>query len=493
MSDPDFPDYATIKAMAVALGRPASTLYALSDTCDPFFIPPAREAAAEWFSEVWKALDPPNGVHLRRLHYSIVSLPEDRRPRKLDGTLYQNTEKDWRLLNAASVDARAMGLVDAARFTDRRAGEPLHVASENDEAVEASVDVSGAEIEPPLGELAFGFSYEPQRYYFPAPPEVHLRLPALIEPYAIEVWAEKSTMNDVLAPIAWAHNVTLISGVGDLSVTHCHWAIERACAHGKPTRIFYISDHDPSGRRMPVAVARKVEYLLRRDGHDDLNVRLEPLVLTAEQVEEYGLPRIPIKDTDRGKQHFEDQFGEGATELDALEALFPGALGRIVTEAIDRYRQPTAEARDENRSIAAQTRAGLEEIRYGVLAEFDEEISDLRHAFDAMRARIEPRQVVLTEIAEDATSRSHEHVEAINAEVEAFYGRAEELWARLGEALEESVPDADEIDWASPAEPDEDADPLFDSARGYLEQIDRFKFHLGKPTGRRGNGNGGAP
>ena len=164
-----------------------------------------------------------------------------------------------------------------------------------------------------------------------------------------------------------------------------------------------------------------------------------------------------------------------------------------MTEAIDRYRQPTAEARDENRSIAAQTRAGLEEIRYGVLAEFDEEISDLRHAFDAMRARIEPRQVVLTEIAEDATSRSHEHVEAINAEVEAFYGRAEELWARLGEALEESVPDADEIDWASPAEPDEDADPLFDSARGYLEQIDRFKFHLGKPTGRRGNGNGGAP
>jgi hypothetical protein len=40
-------------------------------------------------------------------------------------------------------------------------------------------------------------------------------------------------MNDILRPLAEARNVTLISGVGDLSVTHCHWAIERACAHGK--------------------------------------------------------------------------------------------------------------------------------------------------------------------------------------------------------------------------------------------------------------------
>jgi hypothetical protein len=40
------------------------------------------------------------------------------------------------------------------------------------------------------------------------------------------------------------------------------------------TRILYISDFDPAGAHMPVSVARKIEYLLRRDGHD-LDIRLD--------------------------------------------------------------------------------------------------------------------------------------------------------------------------------------------------------------------------
>jgi hypothetical protein len=58
----DCPDYARIKAMASALNRPARTLYALSDAADPFYIPPAREAAARWFAEVWAVLNPPDSV-----------------------------------------------------------------------------------------------------------------------------------------------------------------------------------------------------------------------------------------------------------------------------------------------------------------------------------------------------------------------------------------------------------------------------------------------
>jgi hypothetical protein len=154
----DCPNYAIIKALALALNRPAHTLYVLSDSRDPFYIPPARQAGAEWFASVWEAINPPNGVHLRRLHYTLVSLPEDRRPRKLDGELYENTEHDWDLLNAASVDARALGLVDAARFTDRRAGEPVYLAADADEDDEADIAVNGAEVESPEAESAFSFS-----------------------------------------------------------------------------------------------------------------------------------------------------------------------------------------------------------------------------------------------------------------------------------------------------------------------------------------------
>jgi hypothetical protein len=488
----DCPDYQAIKELAVALNRPAETLYILSES-DPFFVRPTRQAAAEWFAEVWRVLDPPAGVHLRRLHYNLVSLPEDQRPPKRDGTVYQNTEADWRLLNAASVDARSLRLVDAARFTDRRAGEPLYFANEADEDREASSFHTGGEVEPPPPvSLAFHFIYTPRTYAMPAAsPSVYVTPPVLAERYAVEVWAEKSTMKDVLMPLARSRNFTLVAGVGDLSLTHCHWLVERALAHGKPVRLLYISDFDPSGSRMPVGVARKIEHMVRRDKHD-LDIRLEPLVLTREQVERYRLPRIPIKDTDKGKKQFEERFGEGAVELDALEALHPGELARIVTEAIGRYRRPTWQAQEENRRIEARVDADLARVKQEVMDEFSDDLADLDRAFAAMQAVIGPHQEALTAIADElsaladaANERARERVEAINAEAAAFYERAGAVWGAIAEALRERTSDAHEAAWASPDEVVE-ANSLYASGPGYVEQVDVFKAHLGMPTRRRG-------
>ena len=77
---------------------------------------------------------------------------------------------------------------------------------------------------------------------------------------------------------------------------------------------------------MPKAVARKVEFTIAKF---DLNVDLQliPLALTPDQCRTYNLPRTPIKDTERRKDKFEQTFGVGATELDALEALHPGRIG----------------------------------------------------------------------------------------------------------------------------------------------------------------------
>jgi hypothetical protein len=56
------------------------------------------------------------------------------------------------------------------------------------------------------------------------------------------------------------------------------------------------------------------------------------------------LPRIPIKETEKRSEAFEQRHGEGATELDALEALHPGVLARILEQEIGRYRLHTAAA-----------------------------------------------------------------------------------------------------------------------------------------------------
>ena len=51
----------------------------------------------------------------------------------------------------------------------------------------------------------------------------------------------------------------------------------------------------------------------------------------------YNLPRTPIKDTERRKDKFEQTFGVGATELDALEALHPGELARLLNAELDNW------------------------------------------------------------------------------------------------------------------------------------------------------------
>src|SRR5207244_12427132 len=101
-------------------------------------------------------------------------------------------------------------------------------------------------------------------------------------------------------------------------------------------RILYVSDFDPAGQSMPVAVARKIEYFVRTLGLD-VDVRVFPVVLTLDQIQYYRLPRTPIKETERRRTGFESRHGEGAVELDALEALYPGELTSVLSQYIEEY------------------------------------------------------------------------------------------------------------------------------------------------------------
>jgi hypothetical protein len=479
--------YSDIKELAARLQRPAATLIAGSDATDPFYITPGRVEWAHWFAMVWAFLDPPPGVHLRRLFYQLVSRA-DEAPRTLAGHAFENTDRNWTLLCSAAADARHLKLVDANMFTDQRAGPPVFVFEPSDINTEAERSVARAarpEAEP-LPELI----YESAEYEFPDPPAVDFVAPLVAEPYALEIWIEKSTMNDVLLPIAEQHGLTLVSGVGDLSDTHCNWFIERTREHGRKARILYISDFDPSGSRMPVSVACKIQHKLCRDGFD-LDIRLEPLALTAKQVRQYRLPRVPIKDSDRSRARFEALNGEGAVELDALEALHPGVLARLVSRTIDKYRAPAREARAEIRTIMGELREAAAAAREEVLAEHAEALTQLEADFEAMQEAIAPHQEALAAIAAEVERRSAEHTEAINEHVAAFYDRAESVYAGIAEALEAAAPDLDAVDWPEIGDANETDVPLFDSARDYVTQVDRFKRHLGKPTGRARR-NGGA-
>ena len=54
------------------------------------------------------------------------------------------------------------------------------------------------------------------------------------------------------------------------------------------------------------------------------------------------------------------------------------------------------------------------------------------------------------------------------------------LLARQSRNIQNAALDIDDYEWPSPAEGDEFEDPLFDSRRGYLDQIDRYARFKGK-------------
>ena len=464
-----------LKALGEAINRPLGTLIALSDDNDPFLAdrPGRRKHGAEWFAALWNRLEVPAGVHLRRLHYLLVSTSGITLP---NGAPYENTHKCWKNLGRASQDARYLDLVPAGAFVDRRAAEPV-VYEPDDHDSDASVLIHPSQPAFFAEDRAF-LHYEPSEFEFPALPNAILCQPKVADPYRIEVWVEKSTMNDILLPLAQARAVTLVTGVGELSTTHCHALVRRARGHRKKTRILYISDHDPAGDGMPISVGRKIEFFLRRDG-DDLDIQLHPLVLTAEQVAAYALPRVPIKDSDKRRAQFEARHGAGAVELDALEALHPGALRQIVEAAIDKYREPVRSLRNRIARKAATVRREIDDTVERVLAGHEEAIDGLRASLEAAESEIAQHQEAISEIISQCQNMIAGHEDVIRQRRELWQERAELVWQQIATDIEQAVPDPDQIVWPA-LKPDEEADPLFDSRRDYLDQMDRFKLHQGK-------------
>jgi hypothetical protein len=433
-------NYEEIKELSKELGRPANTLIALTDSNDPFYLPPGRVAKAEWFVKVRHLLNIPDGYHKRRIHYLLVSQPEARRKGDLkmsSGGPCENTDNCWVELCRATQDAIILELIPADAFVDNRTDAPvIHLIEPED----ASIGIENGW--PGFFDLQM-----------PDLPALTLDRPKVPQPYHIEIWAEKTTMNDILIPLAQEFKLNLVTGAGEMSATACRDLVNRAEESDRPVRLLYISDFDPAGQSMPLAVARKIEHELHRRDLD-LDIQVRPIALTHDQCVEYRLPRVPIKEKEKRAAAFEERFGSGATELDALEALHPGILRQLLIKEIERYWNP-----DHDDAVART----CEDIDQEVSEITGEVIEEHRHEIDALAAEWK-------EIAK-----------AYRAWIEL----AKPVWRAISEKLGENAPDIDGVDRVPDFDADEDTDPLFDSSRDYVEQIDRYKRHQDKPTEAR--------
>ena len=388
-----------------------SDLLALSPQNDPYGVfTDGRKEMGKWAYEVWESMDRPT-FHIRRMHYWIVS-SEVKKP---NGKLYENTEKDWNYLANAVKYARYLGLIPVDVLEDRRNPDPIiNVEYRKDECWIGDIDLSLS----PEVELSTDGIYGDIHEFADAVAKQAVSNSLInfhtenAQPYHLEVWCEKSTMNDVLTPVCGRYCANLVTGLGQMSLTQCYHLIKRTCIAGKPVRILYISDFDPAGTSMPRATARKIEWCI---DHLDVSVdvRLKPIALTQNQCVRYQLPRTPIKDSDKAKSSFEKKYGEGATELDALEALHPGELGRLVADALDPFYDP--DIGEELLSFEESLKSEIYNTVYdAIIEQAGEEIDEL---FAEIQADVERIQKVIEPFLVTLQAK----VEKLNSLLSDFY------------------------------------------------------------------------
>lgn len=442
--------YHELKALAKEMRCAVTDLIVMAPQNDPFYAgTPSDIRSAEWFSELWQRFCFGVGVHLRRIHYVLVS---QKTYLTASGKPYENTEACWRDLNNASKAARCLKLVPASAFVDRRNPPAIEFFNFGADLKEPFIYIpneDGWRLPEIAPELDFCLEFPDPRIY-------GYGYESVDQPYMIEIWCEKSTMNDVLIPICEEHGANLVTGLGNLSITHVVGLIERAKKSGKPTRVFYISDFDPAGVGMPISISRQTEFWLEEYA-PGADIAIEPIALTRAQIDKYQLPRVPIKDTDRRAANFEAEHGEGACELDALEALHPGSLREIVESAIAPFidhnlHRKLSRARD-------LSRAWLD-------AAWPEATVDQWVRFERIKNEV-------TSVAESFRERMTELSDELEQEIGPLRDELENLWQAISVT-------AKQLQSGLEPRPDPEVNPnddgwLFRSDRDYMTQLRRYK------------------
>ncbi len=307
-----------IKILAKKIGKKPKDLLVLAQYNDPFYVGSKTQYAnAEWATILYHLLGIKTPVHIRRLHYFALTQPQHRKP---NGSIYKNTNADWKFLGYACKFARYLGLLSYDNFVDHRAVQ--HIQKWPLSRTE-SPDQWPKQITHTLERF--------RRSY------VGFMLSKLL-PVHIEIWVEKSTAAYLLSAITEKYHITVITSMGDISLSAVWQFIKRVSRSSKPVRIFYISDFDPSGENMPISVARKIEFLLRQQRLSRcLDVKLKPLMLTRRQCKKFHLPGIPLPDTFTKNYSFTRYHGRIATELHALEAVRPGHICNSVDSQLKKY------------------------------------------------------------------------------------------------------------------------------------------------------------
>ena len=364
---------------------------------------PKGRSFTDWIiTEIEKRFRPDQRIHIRGLHYALVQAGDVRKP---DGGIYRNTVDDWEWLGRAVKPARWSGRLPFVRIVDQRNPDPKPHRHREPSA--------------PLGRhLHAGVAWEDE-LSFGRPPSVSepfawLSGFTLEQPFCLVIFGEKSSLEDVLEPIAARYGADLYLAAGEISDTLIHQMAQDAAGDGRPLVVITVSDFDPAGRQMPVSIGRKLQAF-RDMFFPELRFEVVPAALTLDQVRDNLLPSTPLKPNELRASTWREEFNHEQTEIDAL--LAPGREGvlrRIVEEAIAPYYDRTLASRI--RQAEAQWD---EEAQAAIDGHVDgDALDEIRQEVANIEAETAERiEAIKTEIA-DRVAAASARIEELVADVE---------------------------------------------------------------------------
>jgi hypothetical protein len=378
-------------------------LTVLDSQADPYRLDtPIHHLNAKWAArQVGRFFQTHERVHLRGLHYALVIQGNVRKP---DGKIYRNTDDDWQwLVGRAMKAARWLGYIPFDRISDQRNSEPIihrERAAREPTAKHLSASVWTGEVAFDLGPIHVS---EPHGWLSGFERE---------QPYALAIFGEKASLEDILLPIAQRYGADLYLQTGEISDTRIHQMAKDASEDGRPFVVITVTDFDPSGRQMSVSIGRKLQAF-RSTLFPSLRFEVVPAALTVEQVREFRLPSTPLKTGEQRADRWRRSFGVQQTEIDALIRMRPDDLRRIVETAIAPYYDRTLASRIGQAKVDWSGRAQTV-IDAHVDADELENILDNVGAFEAdAKGRIEEIKAEIEERVAVENDRLREMVAGI--------------------------------------------------------------------------------
>jgi len=148
------------------------------------------------------------------------------------------------------------------------------------------------------------------------------------QPSHVEVWAEKDAITGAIQPVADELGVTIRVSRGFTSTTRVHEIASEFAAISMPVHVYYLGDHDPSGRAIERDLCERIS------SYGGVFSGFERLAILGEDIRAFDLPPLRVKASDSRAAGFRRKFGNRCVELDALP---PGELRRRIRKAIESH------------------------------------------------------------------------------------------------------------------------------------------------------------